>query len=545
MNKKYIKVVISVSIILGSASFYYYDALLTSAAQTLPAPNHPMWFGYYHVDSQYGDFKNEIKDYTNIQIILEESWIRPPTVTNLDIQRLNEAFDESIELGHKVVYMPAKDPNNWNQSVNLAKPYWNQIEFIYLYDEPGWNKGTTEQQISNFKQLVSAAGLSQKQIAINYTSAQILNGDSHQANNLDIVGIEAYMDISQQNSANLVSDLNKQLDQLKQKTGNKKLFIVIQAYDRNGAWTNLDSLISIQTPPYLKAYNDSRVIGLFAFSYARPGGTKDTSILKQSHREIWAAINGRGSGGGSGSGSGGVPTTATPGWAGTLVFNPSNSTWLVLSNAAGDQGGTSKANYGRIMDNNGGPVSNVFRIAADQFEPLAPRAAYSKDINKYLVVWVNAIRYSGGEGILYGQLFNPDGTPDGSYFEVSRPGGSQFTSNSSSLQYDSVNKKFVLVWENRIPGINAYLITIGLNKNIGPLIKVAADGKEYRGAVLAINESKNEYCIGYSITSDTTISTIGVAAAVRPVNALSGEVGTQSILYPDSGINSIAFTDQA
>ena len=264
-----------------------------ASAEPLPAPNHRLLFGYYHVDSQYGDFKNEIKDYTNIQIILEESWIRPPTVTNLDIQRLNEAFDESIELGHKVVYMPAKDPNNWNQSVNLAKPYWNQIEFIYLYDEPGWNKGTTEQQISNFKQLVSAAGLSQKQIAINYTSAQILNGDSHQANNLDIAGIEAYMDISQQNSANLVSDLNKQLDQLKQKTGNKKLFIVIQAYDRNGAWTNLDSLISIQTPPYLKAYNDSRVIGLFSFTYARPGGTKDNSILKEPHQAIWNAISGQ------------------------------------------------------------------------------------------------------------------------------------------------------------------------------------------------------------------------------------------------------------
>ncbi|MEK7138657.1 MAG: pilin [Patescibacteria group bacterium] len=290
INKKNI---IFLSVLFGLTYFYFFNVSPSSATAPLPAPNHQMWFGYYHVDSQYGDFKTEVKDYTNIQIILEESWIRPPDITNLDIAKLNEAFDESIGLGHKIVYMPSKNSANWDQSINFAKPYWNYIEFIYLYDEPGWNKGTTEQQISNFKQLISAAGLSQKPIAINYTSAQILNGDGYQAGNLDIVGIEAYMDVSQQNSNKLVEDLNKQIDQQKQKIGNKKIFIVIQAYDRNGTWTNLNSLISMQTPPYLKAYNDSRVIGLFAFTYARPGGTKDNGILKESHQTIWNAISGQ------------------------------------------------------------------------------------------------------------------------------------------------------------------------------------------------------------------------------------------------------------
>src|SRR3989344_347124 len=130
--------------------------------------NHPIMFGYYHVDSQYGHFKNEVKDYTNTQIILEESWIRPPDITNLDIQNLNNAFEETIALGHRIVYMPAKNPNDWEQSVNLAKPYWRNIEFIYLADEPGWDKATTERNISNFKGLVTRSGLNQKQIAINY-----------------------------------------------------------------------------------------------------------------------------------------------------------------------------------------------------------------------------------------------------------------------------------------------------------------------------------------------------------------------------------------
>lgn len=275
--------------------FTFFAAVLafTATAESLPSPNHEMLFGYYHVDSQYGDFKDEVKDYTNTQIILEESWIRSPTVTNEDIQKLNDAFNESIDLGHKIVYLPAKDPSNWNQSINLVKPYWQNIEFIYLADKPSWDKTTTENQINNFKQLVSTAGLTPKQIAIKYTPAQILNGNGYQASNLDIIGLEAYVDSNLQDSANLVETLNRQLDQLKQKTGSKKIFFVIQAYDRNNTWRNLDSLVSIQTPPYLKAYNDSRVIGLFAFSYARPGGTRDNSILKQAHQAIGEKILGR------------------------------------------------------------------------------------------------------------------------------------------------------------------------------------------------------------------------------------------------------------
>lgn len=51
-----------------------------AAEQTLPSPNREIMFGYYHVDSQYGDFKDEMKDYTNVQIILQDSFLRPDLV---------------------------------------------------------------------------------------------------------------------------------------------------------------------------------------------------------------------------------------------------------------------------------------------------------------------------------------------------------------------------------------------------------------------------------------------------------------------------------
>ena len=50
--------------------------VFSSIPQSLPAPTHSIMFGYYHVDSQYGDFKDEVKDYTNTQLILQESFLR-------------------------------------------------------------------------------------------------------------------------------------------------------------------------------------------------------------------------------------------------------------------------------------------------------------------------------------------------------------------------------------------------------------------------------------------------------------------------------------
>src|SRR3989344_1999254 len=255
----------------------------------LPTPDHSMCFGYYHLNAQYGDFSSEV-NYTNIDIVLEESFIRRPNVASADIQKLNNAFDKARSLNHKVIYAPAINQGDLSSSIDMARQHWNNIDFIYLTDEPTWDKATAESNITIFKNLVSSKGLTQKPIAINFTPSQILTGTGYQASNLDIVGTEAYMDPTLQNNPQLISYLNTQLDQLKQKIGNKKIFFVIQAYNRNGEWQNLNSLQQMQTPAYLKSYNDPRVVGLLAFSYARLGGTRDNPSLKQLHQEIFTAI---------------------------------------------------------------------------------------------------------------------------------------------------------------------------------------------------------------------------------------------------------------
>ncbi len=274
-------------LILFLSSFWVFNSVKSAS---LPVANHPMFFGYYKADSNYGDYKADVKNYVNTFMVEAGAFLITDISQPSEVDR---SFRQIIALSRDIILEVA----TWNQqtiddTLTAATPYWNNVDYILLYDEPNWDKTTTEQKINEFKTLLGQKGLSSKPIAINFTPAQILSNTGYQASNLDLVGTEAYIDPAQQDSPSLVTNLNNQIDQLKQKIGNKKMFFVVQAYDRNGAWKNLNSLQSIQSLPYLKAYNDPNVIGLLMFSYARQGGSKDHPELKTEHQNIWAAING-------------------------------------------------------------------------------------------------------------------------------------------------------------------------------------------------------------------------------------------------------------
>ena len=469
---------------LGLSFFLVWFNFTESATPTsLPAPTHSIMFGYYHTDSQYGDFKDEVKDYTNTQIILQESFLRSDLN---NIQEFNDAFDETITLGHKIVYVLGTD---WNQGFNAVKPYWNNIEFIYLADEPSWDKATTEAKISSFKNLVTQAGLAQKQIGINYTPQQIQTGTGYQAVNLDIVGFEAYVDPAKQDDSNILTILENQIDATKQKIGNKKMFIVLQAYDRNSVWKNMTSLQDIQIPPYLKAYNDNNVIGLFMFSYARPGGTRDNSTLKEAHQLIGDTLLGRGP-------IQSTITDATTGWGGSLAFNPTNNTWMVVSHHY-----TMKDIFARLLDNNGNPLTAMTTV--DQEPTLltgGPKVAYSPDADKFLIVWTQEINTQGTDGDIYGRFISADGTLSGNAFNLT-PNDPRVPNllPNSIMQYDSRNKKFVFVFENRAPGnVPVYLKTVDIDGTVGPTLAVAENPPDFLGSPsLTVNETDNEYCVSY------------------------------------------------
>jgi hypothetical protein len=275
------------TLVSSQVGFFYSDKMEVEAQTLLPAPNHSLMFGYYLVNSNYGNYLNEVSGFNNTQVIYAQS-----TFTIADaVAGVNAA----AAAGQKVIFGATTSTD-----IDAAASVWNKIDIIYLADEPTWDQATAQSNIAAFKNLVTSKGLSQKPVLVNFTSSQILNGTGYLATNLDIVGFESYVDPSLQNDPNLISLLSTQISQMKAKIGNRKMIITAQGYARNYCpsaptycWSNLTSLQSIQTVPYMSAYNDANVIGITIFSYARPTGTREIGdCLINEHKKIWGAMTG-------------------------------------------------------------------------------------------------------------------------------------------------------------------------------------------------------------------------------------------------------------
>jgi len=211
---------------------------------------------------------------------------------------------------------------------------------------------------------------------------------------------------------------------------------------------------------------------------------------------------------------GSAPADATPGWKGSLAYNPGRNEWLVVSEGGGI--------YGRIMDNGGNPVTSSFRINSDTSRTaLAPKVAYASDINKYLVVWFTE---SGNLfGAVTAQFINPDGSFDGANFGMDI--GTGFFMSNSVLRYDSVNKKFVFVYI----GDSISIVTIYANRTFGTQVRVSGGGGYWRAPSLAVNERNNEYCVAFIWLDNPSVTTAIETRAAR-VDASTGAVGTETVV---------------
>ena len=255
----------------------------------LPGPTHLILFGYFNVRSQYGFFGSEVEDYTNCDVLIAGSFLRPAPDYLDDVAGFRRAFKESIA-ARQAIILDVKAAVD--RGLAIARDYWDRVDYLYLADEPEWDKGETERQIGDMHVKLDVMGLERKPILVNFTGGQIMTGTGWQADNLDVVCFEAFVDSSDQDASRIGAKLRAQIRAAKDRIGDRQMMIVIQGYDRNGAWTNLRSLEQIQTPPYREAYADPRVIGLLVFTYARKGGTRDHPELRPYHERIGHAILG-------------------------------------------------------------------------------------------------------------------------------------------------------------------------------------------------------------------------------------------------------------
>lgn len=208
---------------------------------------------------------------------------------------------------------------------------------------------------------------------------------------------------------------------------------------------------------------------------------------------------------------------ATPGWLGDLAFDSTRGRWLVVSHAG--------PVHGRIMGNDGKPVTAAFVVSGPgQAQAYAPLAAYSKDADRFLVVWMD---FTSG-ATMHGRWVSPAGAP-GTEFTIPAADvpGVVFLNvggdRSSALRYDSPRKRFVLVWEHREgASIATKLTTIDLEGRRGTVISVAgAAGGGNWGPSVAVNEDKGEYCVAYDQRNSGRFGVVLVDAATLAAGAES------------------------
>lgn len=240
--------------------------------------------GYYYTrwpDKNPKNYWRFCKGYTNVymdwelgkrtpMLIGKKMWVDIGMYKNDKLP--NPLYPESEEYVTKVL--------------TALKPKWRKIIALELGDELKWPLRKINAKVVMVKKVMAKLGLEPKPLGITFHRDQIFEGENWKAN-LDYLGLEAYLDyipgeLPLQAAERMESYIKSLLDRVGPK---KKLILVDQAYNRNGTWKSVDSLVAIQEPTFraAKALGDRLImLSMFAFARAKvtrlPDGTMSPPI---------------------------------------------------------------------------------------------------------------------------------------------------------------------------------------------------------------------------------------------------------------------------
>ena len=124
-----------------------------------------------------------------------------------------------------------------------------------------------------------------------------------------------------------------------------------------------------------------------------------------------------------------------------IDFSPSLNTYLVVFERYA--GGFPQV-YGQMVSGFGAPVGSDFPISGPA-GAYNPSTAYDSVNKRYLVVWADS-RNQATTGVdIYGRLVNANGTLNGTDFMICDASANQY---SPSVAYDSANQRFLVVWQD-------------------------------------------------------------------------------------------------
>src|SRR5258708_1826264 len=127
-----------------------------------------MFFGYYYdISTPYGDFRSEIAGGVN-------KYFNWAYVMLGDLSQLNDSFANWVGPGITFIFGPDTNPTDTTvtiaclASLDVAAPYWNSITHVYFDEMSSLDKVGLEAYINSFKAEVTARGLTQKPIIVDF-----------------------------------------------------------------------------------------------------------------------------------------------------------------------------------------------------------------------------------------------------------------------------------------------------------------------------------------------------------------------------------------
>lgn len=279
-----------------------YELAWDVGANYLPAPDHKIDYGYYFVEwkqpATFAARRAETNHYTTTYYAALSSYVSdaPGQWAALLTRSLTDAVAE-----HRRIHLNLELHNpafaaHLGATLDAARPFWPHIARIEIADEPSWTLAETTAVIAQVDAALAARALPRPPggYGIMYVYTEDLP-EAARAAGLQWVGLEAYLDppgspVAIDNFRALIGALGRALGQV---PPGKQIVLAQMAYDRNGAWPNVDTLRDLQTVPYGMAALDRRVVAINLFAYARPGGTFAHPELAVAHKLVAEKILGR------------------------------------------------------------------------------------------------------------------------------------------------------------------------------------------------------------------------------------------------------------
>jgi hypothetical protein len=138
-------------------------------------------------------------------------------------------------------------------------------------------------------------------------------------------------------------------------------------------------------------------------------------------------------------------TASPPGnYTPVLAYDSINNRYLVAYSKVVDLIETTHI-YGQLLNADGTAYGSEFAISTGTDSQYNPSVAYDSVNQRFLVVWSDWRNYDTTNTDIYGQVVNADGSLYGSNFAISTDPDFQ---RSPSVAYDSANEKFLVTWDD-------------------------------------------------------------------------------------------------